>query len=125
MSDKGGEGIYMPNAKIEGQSIAIGAGAHAAVIGAAEAGLRGRGRDEIAELLRALQEAVERDRDRLQEPNEVQEAVAQVASQLATAESPNKLTLRGMLGAIAKAATASTAVATAAQALADAIQHLT
>ena len=126
MSDESGDGIYMPNAKIQGQGIAIGTGASASVaIGAAEASLRDQGQNEIAELLRALQAAVERDRDRLEDADDVQQAVAQVAQQLTATESPNKLTLRGMLQAIAQAAATSTAVATAAQALAGAVQQLT
>ncbi len=124
MSEKGNEGVYMPGAKIRAQNFAIGTGAYASVVMGAETRLRDQGRDELAALLRGLQEAVDRDRDRLEAPEDVEEAVAQVASQLTTAERPNKLTLRGILRAIAQAAATSTAVAAAAQALADAIQHL-
>lgn len=110
---------------IQGHGNVIGSGNRVSVVvGEAEASLRERGWEEIATRLRALEEAVARERDWLPDAEEVEEAVAQVATELDGTRRPSRLTLRGALEQIALAASSATGVVAAAQALAQAVQGL-
>jgi hypothetical protein len=116
----------MHHVSIQGHGNVIGgSNVHVSVVvDAAAESLQERGREDLANRLRALEEAVRRERDLLPDAAEVEDAVAMVASELDGTHKPSRLTLRGTLNQIALAARSATGVVKAAGALADAVQEL-
>ncbi len=119
------DGVRISRSTIDRSSFAIGSGARSQVIICeADAALRDRGQEELAELLRGLQHAVQESRSVLDRPDEVEETVAHVAAQLSSNRPPNRTLLKGLLDGITAAATTAGAVVEAVRALSDFVQRL-
>jgi hypothetical protein len=119
------DGVRISRSTIDRSSFAIGPGARSQVIiGQVDAALRERGQEELAELLRGLQQAVQESRSVLDRPDEVEETVAHVAAQLSSNGPPNRTLLKGLLDGITAAANTAGTVVEAARALSDFVQRL-
>jgi hypothetical protein len=90
----------------------------------AESGLRRRGLDEVAERLAALQAAFAAEQHVLDNAEEADQSLDDVARQLGSGERPNKLTVTSILNGIAAAAGAATGIATAARQLAEVVYRV-
>jgi|tagenome__1003787_1003787.scaffolds.fasta_scaffold20003807_2 hypothetical protein len=115
------QGIIVTGGTLQADVLAVGPGARAIKnVRATADALATSGREELAERLRALTNAIEAHAGDLDQPAEIAQSAEVVAKELEQPE-PNRLTIQAVLGGISQAAGSVVAVAQAAGALGAAI----
>lgn len=116
------EGIQMSGGRIEAGALAVGRGARASnVVGAARRELEERGHAELGQRLEELLRQLEAHASRLANADELRESTQLVAEELVK-DRPNKTTVTGVLAGIVEGVKSVAGLATAAEALAEAVQ---
>jgi hypothetical protein len=115
------QGIIVTGGSLQADVLAVGPGARAIKnVTAAADTLAADGRQELAERLRALTEAIQAHAGDLQAPDQMAQSAEVVANELTQPE-PNRLTIKAVLTGLAQAAGSVAAVAQAATALGAAV----
>jgi hypothetical protein len=117
------EGIHMTGGHIDAGALAVGANARATNITTAEQALTDQGHTELAARLADVVRLLELHAAALDNPDEVKEATETIATEL-TKPKPDRITLMGLLNALAAGVTPVATLATAVDALARAATAL-
>lgn len=118
------EGIHMTGGRIDAGALAVGAHAQATnITTAAEQALSDRGHAELAARLAEVVRLLETHAAQLDNPDEIKETTETVATEL-TKPKPNRITLTGLLNALATGVRPVADLATAVDALARAAMVL-
>lgn len=117
------EGIHMTGGRIDARALAVGSHAQATSITAAEEALADRGHAELAARLAEVVRLLEAHAARLDNVEEVKEATETIATEL-TRPKPNRITLMGLLNALAAGVRPVADLATAVDALTKAAMVL-
>jgi translation initiation factor 2B subunit (eIF-2B alpha/beta/delta family) len=116
------EGIQMSGGRIEAGALAVGRGAHAHnVVRTARRELEDRGHAELGQRLEELLLQLDAHASRLSDAEELRESTQLVAEELVK-DRPNKTTVTGVLAGIAENVKSVASLATAAEALTQAVQ---
>lgn len=116
------EGIQMSGGRIEAGALAVGRGAQASnVVGAARRELEERGHAELGHQLEEFLRQLDAHASRLSNADELKEATGLVAEELVK-DRPNKTTVTGVLASIVESVKSVAGLATAAEALTQAVQ---
>jgi hypothetical protein len=111
------EGIHMTGGRIDAGALAVGSGARATnITTAAEQTLADQGHAELAARLAEVVRLLETHAASLDHPDEVKEATETIATEL-TKPKPNRITLMGLLNALATGVRPVADLATAVEAL--------
>lgn len=115
-------GIQMSGGRIEAGALAVGRGAHAHnVVMMAKRELEDRGHTELGQRLEELLRQLDAHASLLSNADELKESTQLVAEELVK-DRPNKTTVTGVLAGIAQSVTSVASLATAAEALIQAVQ---
>ena len=106
------EGIHMTGGHIDAGALAVGTNARASSITAASQALADQGHAELAARLAEVVRLLETHAAALDNPDEVKETTETIATEL-TRPKPNRITLMGLLNALAAGVRPVAALATA------------
>jgi hypothetical protein len=118
MADGQNEGIYVTGGSFTADTVAVGRGAHAYSVAS---GLRTRGQDDVAQRLEELLRQLEEHADEVADIEDVRGATKTVTDELAK-DRPNRTTVTAVLSGIAESVRSVTGLASAADALLNAVQ---
>ena len=110
------KGIHMTGGRIDAGALAVGSGAQATNITTAEQTLTDQGHAELATRLAEVVRLLETHAADLDHPDEVKDATDTIATEL-TKPKPNRITLMGLLNALATGVRPVADLATAVDAL--------